>query len=138
MGVPVVRFPFVSAARVDAIVAGWTMALDMVEQRASTWERIASERKAELDALLEKYDSLAKLMVGAQAHVPEVPEVEPVDDMPPQVVLDAMRRISPYRDKTYDANWAYWEANKGRAKDHPEDFANEILEGFTDWTTQTR
>lgn len=51
------RWP-VSAARVDAIVAGWESALQMVEQRASVWERIATERKAEYDKLMEAFVAL--------------------------------------------------------------------------------
>lgn len=126
------RWPFVSRAAYDFALLQLDAARAAGMESTGVWAAEARHWHERHDALLEKYHALAKLMVGAPPHIPETPAVEPLDDMPPQVVLDAMRRISPYRDKTYDANWAYWEANKGRAKDHPEDFANEILEGFTE------
>lgn len=58
-----------------------------------------------------------------------VAPVEVEVEGPPEVVLLAMRAISPTRDKTYDANWAFWERNKERAAAHPEAFAEEILAG---------
>ena len=55
---------------------------------------------------------------------------EPVEvDMPPDEVMAAMKAISPTMDKTYEANWAFWERNKERAKLHPEAFADEIVRG---------
>jgi hypothetical protein len=53
----------------------------------------------------------------------------PEPDVPPDVVMAAMRRISPTDDETFKANYRYWEQNKDRARDYPDDFAKEILEG---------
>ena len=89
------------------------------------------------DALLEKYHALAMrvaqappvmqpptLTMGTNA---VVADLEP--DMPPGVVLAAMKRISPTSDKAYEANWRYWEQNKEKAAEHPDAFAEEILAG---------
>ena len=76
------------------------------------------------DALLEKYHQLA--MPKAQPVV----ELAPIEtDFPPPEVLAAMRAISPIRDRTFDANWAYWERNKDHAAKNPEGFAQDILRG---------
>jgi hypothetical protein len=53
----------------------------------------------------------------------------PEPDVPPDEVMAAMKQISPIKDKTYEANYAYWEANKERARLHPEAFAEEIISG---------
>lgn len=79
--------------------------------------------------LLEKYHAL-RITTGA--NVPEpAPLVVQMDepDVPPSTVLAAMKTISPVPDKTYEANWQHWERNKARANQHPEEFADEILNG---------
>ena len=77
----------------------------------------------------QRYDRLqaAFIALSAPVSVAATEIVQP--DMPPDVVLEAMRRVSPFRDKTFDANWAYWERNKQHAANNPEAFAQEILEG---------
>lgn len=71
---------------------------------------------------------LGQLTPQTQASAPlvEMPEL----DVPPDVVMAAMKRISPTKDKTYEANYAYWENNKERAKAHPDAFAEEIVSGI--------
>lgn len=76
------------------------------------------------DALLEKYHALA----SGQTIV-TVPATVEEPDTPPPAVLAAIQTISPVRDKTYDANWAYWGRNKARAAAHPDAFAEEIIAG---------
>lgn len=70
---------------------------------------------------------LGQLTLTSTEHVSSVEIPEP--DVPPSVVMAAMKRISPMQDKTFEANYGYWEANKERAAEHPEAFADEILEG---------
>lgn len=53
------------------------------------------------------------------------------EDLPPDEVLAAMKRISPQQDAAYHANFRFWEANKERARLHPAAFADEILSGET-------
>jgi hypothetical protein len=135
-----VRWPFVSRARYELLEHNAEKMRELNAERSKAdenycmhWVNRHDALSAKYDALLDRYDSLARLMVNAPlplVHEPVV--VEPIDEMPPQVVLDAMRTISPVRDKTYDANWAFWEANKERAKEHPDAFAEEILDGFTE------
>jgi hypothetical protein len=78
--------------------------------------------------LLEKYHALR--LGGASAPLPLSPDV-PMDepDVPPDVVLAAMKAISPVPDKTYEANWQHWERNKAKAGAYPEAFAEEIIQG---------
>lgn len=80
------------------------------------------------DSLLAKHHELT--MTLAQPAEVKAPEMAPVEtDFPPPQVLAAMRRISPTRDRTFDANWAYWERNKEHAAKDPEAFALDILQG---------
>ena len=83
-------------------------------------ESLAIERKR-VDLLL------GQLTLKSAAIAPSVEIPEP--DVPPDAVMAAMKSISPIRDKTFEANWRYWEANKERARLHPEAFAEEILQG---------
>jgi hypothetical protein len=71
---------------------------------------------------------LGQLTPQASASVPlvEMPEL----DVPPDVVMAAMKKISPTKDKTYEANYAYWENNKERAAAFPKEFADEIVSGI--------
>jgi hypothetical protein len=145
-----VRWPFVSRSTYNhqrqafldtlglaqAIKDGALRERDEAKSHAAMADHNLAEMRKQYHDLLDRYDSLARLMVNAPvapAYFTTTPAVvEPMGDMPPQVVLDAMRTISPVRDKTYDANWAFWEANKERAKEHPDAFAEEILDGFTE------
>lgn len=78
----------------------------------------------------QRYDRLQAAFIAVQAPAATAPPIEvPQPDVPPAVVLDAMRRISPIKDRAFDANWAYWERNKEHAAAHPDAFAEEILEG---------
>jgi len=80
------------------------------------------------DDLLEKYHALR--MAGANPVEPLPPFVEMEEpDVPPDVVLAAMKQISPVPDKTYEANWQHWERNKEKAAAYPNEFAQEIIEG---------
>lgn len=122
------RWPFVSRARLDLALHN----LEEMRKRchaAEDYRDVADNRLAWLcekyDALLEKYHELA------QPKVPEAsaPVVIPEPRTPPRAVLAAIKAISPTRDKTYDANWAFWEANQERAELHPDAFAEEIMQG---------
>lgn len=92
---------------------------------------------ARYDALLEKYHALRVAGANAPEPVP-APVVIPEPDQPPPAVLAAMQRISPVRDKTYEANWVFWELNKDRAAAHPDAFADEIIAGAADWTPSVK
>lgn len=70
---------------------------------------------------------LGQLTTHPTAPAPTVEMPEP--DVPPDAVMAAIKRISPTKDRTYEANYAYWEANKERAALHPDAFAEEIIAG---------
>lgn len=131
------RFPFVSRAKYDAE----RMAHFKAFHRARHFEKLHAEAKAHgeqqqhnlasmralYDELLTKYHELASRQPHVAPHAVDVEVPEP--DVPPSVVLQAMKQISPVEDATYRANWAYWEKNKERAAAYPQDFADEILKG---------
>jgi hypothetical protein len=71
---------------------------------------------------------LGQLTPQTQANAPLVEMPEP--DSPPDVVMAAMKQISPTKDRAYEANYAYWENNKERAKAYPAEFADEIIAGI--------
>jgi len=132
------KLPFVSRARyLKASVRGINEGIKRVaaEEDAAEWRSVAAEadaRYAAIDArytdLLEKYHALR--MQGANAPEPVPPVIAfPEPDVPPDVVLAAMKTISPVPDKTYEANWQHWERNKEKAAAYPNEFAQEIIEG---------
>lgn len=87
-----------------------------------------------LEKMREMYDALmvdfkAMKLQGAVVIPPPEPVLVEQPDVPPAVVLAAMHRISPLKDKAFEANWAYWERNKQTAAAHPEAFAEDILRG---------
>lgn len=134
------NLPFVSRRAHDEAVAQLKA---RAEQRAEDYCADLAERNRRYDILvaqhrdlLDKYHALR--MAGANP-APVVPALEPIEpDTPPDVVLEAMRTISPTKDKTYEANWAYWEQHKERAAQHPDAFADEILYGTASWQPPTR
>ena len=133
------KLPFVSRAAYDLAQRAATFAHEeavaAVERANELKDAVAFER-GRYDALLDKYHALR--MAGASP-APVVPAMEPIEpDAPPDVVLEAMWTISPTKDKTYEANWLYWEQNKERAAQHPEAFAEEILYGTASWQPPTR
>ena len=87
-----------------------------------------AEMRGMYDTLLAKYEALAHGRLAQP--IQPVEAMEPIE-YPPDEVMAAMKAISPVRDKTYEANWAYWEANKEKARLHPAAFAAEIAEGIT-------
>lgn len=95
-----------------------------MEQLVSQLRADLAQADARYDALLEKYHELAKPKAAETSAV-----VIPEPESPPPEVMAAIQAISPTRDKTYDANWAFWERNQARAKLHPDAFAEEIMQG---------
>lgn len=90
--------------------------------------RSVGEWQTRYDALLEKYHAL-RITTGANPAPAQESLIPDEPDLPPPEVLEAIQRISPVRDRTYEANWAHWEANKLRAAQDPKDFADEIMLG---------
>ena len=80
------------------------------------------------ELLAKQHELIAALAKPTPEKVEMVPVTE--TDFPPPQVLAAMRRISPNRDRTFDANWAYWERNKEHAAKNPDAFALDILQGI--------
>lgn len=98
------------------------------ETDADFWREAYEGLLIRYDALLEKYHALR--VAGANPPEPVTPVIAiPEPDIPPNAVMAAIKQISPTRDATYEANWKFWEQNKERAAEHPEAFADEILEG---------
>lgn len=112
-------------------------ALCRVEAAERREERAVAYWQQRYDALLDKYHELR--VKGAEAPIPAPPAVDIAEpDQPPDVVLAAMKQISPVRDKTYEANWAHWEQNKERAAAYPKDFADEIILGNVSFGDEVR
>ena len=129
-------FPWVSRRAHDEAVA-------QLKAESASWEAWYHATEQHLANMMRHYESVLDkyhaLRVQGASVAPPVPPVEPVEsDTPPDVVLQAMRTISPVKDKTYEANWAYWEQHKERAAQHPEAFAEEILYGTAQWQPLTR
>lgn len=126
------RLPWVSRARYEEKCLSreaWMREAAQRQERIDMAQHNLAEMRRMYDALLAKYHELA----SRQPHLvtaPALSDVEmPEPDVPPSVVLAAMKQISPIEDATYRANWAYWEKNKERAAAHPDAFADEILKG---------
>ena len=94
--------------------------------------RESDRQKLEADGWLVVVNPSIDASHVVHAATGAAPEMVPVTetDFPPPQVLAAMRRISPNRDRTFDANWAYWERNKEHAAKNPEAFALDILQGI--------
>ena len=152
------KLPFVSKSRHDRELAdvreqsaAWQRLYDTERRRfeeklaeAERWEAWYHATEQHLSKLMSHYETVldkyhALRTQGANA-VPASPPVDAIDppDVPPDVVMEAMKTISPVKDATYAANWAYWEQNKARAKQHPEAFAEEILYGTSRWEPPTK
>lgn len=101
----------------------------------ASFRQLYLDEKAAHAETRERYHALAMSLTGLTAPLQVVARsgFEPVEipepDLPPAVVLAAMQQISPIKDKTYEANYAYWEKNKARCTLDPEAFAAEIIEG---------
>ncbi len=93
-------------------------------------DALIAELRASLAIERARVDTLtqALLLASTVKQVAATVEIE-APDVPPDAVLAAMKRISPIKDPAYEANWAYWEANKEKARLHPDAFADEILTG---------
>ena len=131
------KIPWVSRRAHDEAVA-------QLKAESASWEAWYHATEQHLASVMRHYESVldkyhALRTAGANTPVPTVSAelIEPPDS-PPDVVLAAMRTISPVKDKTYEANWAYWEQHKERAAQHPEAFADEILYGTASWQPATR
>ena len=100
----------------------------IAEAKLAMAEHNLAEMRSLYHELLERYHALAMRLTPA---VPTDPAqlTFPEPEGPPDEVLAAIQFISPTRDKTYEANWQYWERNKARAKEHPKAFADEIIKG---------
>lgn len=125
------RWPWVARARLDLAIhnlAEMRASLHVAEREASSWRAIYEQERDRHDRTLERCHELASRQPALAPKAPDPITVEQPDFPPPQV-LAAMRRISPVKDKAFDANWAYWERNKEHAAKHPDDFALEILQG---------
>ena len=139
------KWPFVSRARyAKATIRGinegikrvaaeeqadeWRQVAHKALAEAESWEAIYGQERDRHDKTLERMHALR--VQGANPPEPVPPAIvmeEP--DVPPDVVLAAMKQISPVPDKTYEANWQHWERNKEKAAAYPQEFADEIIEG---------
>ena len=127
------RWPWVSRAYHDRAMDGvrnFHQGLtDAADARCREMAVRAEYAEKRFEKLFDAYHALR--VSGANAPVVTEPVVIEPPELPPPKVLGAIQFISPVRDKVYDANWAYWEANKERAAQHPDAFALEILNGST-------
>lgn len=114
------KWPWVRREELDRVLAF---------QRAATVRAVRAERRHA--SLLEKYHELASRSPALAPAAPEPVDV-PQPDVPPPAVLEAMQRISPIKDKAFEANWAFWEAHKEQAAQHPDAFAQDILNGVVE------
>jgi len=122
------RWPFVSRRALEQAFTTHICARDQQDFRIADLKAAIAQRDADYATLLEKYHALR--MQGANAPEPVPPVIAfPEPDVPPDVVLAAMKTISPVPDKTYEANWQHWERNKEKAAAYPNEFAQEIIEG---------
>lgn len=118
--------PFVSRGKYEMAYTLHIAVRDQMQQRIDMALHNLAEMRKMYDALRAEYHELASRQ---PAVTPKSEPVEVEPDVPPSVVLDAMRQISPTDDNAFRANWAYWEKNKHTAKEHPDAFAAEILKG---------
>lgn len=98
----------------------------------ASFRQLYLDEKAAHERTQERYHALAMSLTASPVRMPFDDGPIPEPDLPPPVVLAAMQQISPVKDKTYEANYAYWEANKARCTLDPEAFAKEIISGVTE------
>ncbi len=115
--------------RVHAEAFDMAAVLEAANLRAAIAEARLDIALHNLEKMRDMYHELALRLATPAVPVPAVVEAIGDVEVPPDEVMAAMKAISPIRDKTYDANWAYWEANKEKARLHPVAFAAEIIDG---------
>lgn len=82
------RWPFVSAARIDAIVAGWTAVCERERQRGDAWkDMLESERAAHAETRKQMHELR---MAGADPVLLPKADPKPVD---PMVLLINQRTV---------------------------------------------
>lgn len=125
------KWPWVSRAHHEAVEIERRMShlIAAAQRDADSWHAMADWMRGAYGELLTKYHELAARSPALAPKEPEPVDV-PQPDVPPPEVLAAIQQISPIKDKTFDANWAYWERHKEQAAKHPRAFADDILSGI--------
>lgn len=125
------RWPWVSRTHHEAVERQYCQLVEQSRRDADSWRTMADWMRGAYSEILAKYHELT---ARSPALAPK--EAEPVEvpqpDVPPAEVLAAIRQISPIKDKTFEANWAYWERHKAQAAQHPAAFADDILNGASE------